>query len=137
MDIKVLIWWLVVRGEDQPKFMFIKVWLAGLSVQLHTNPIGSLQRSALCLAYSGRDKRENQYYRQNVCKVLNCGKKSRHPPDERSCSLFRLSLLFKEILSQWVHWFYQRRSGIRKNQTKRSKISFDFGEIFIIIDWLL
>ena len=69
--------------------------------------------------------------RQNVCKLLNCGQKSLLLIPARAASLFRLSLLFKEILSQWVHWFYQRRSGIRKNPTKRSKISFDFGDILL------
>ena len=117
------------EGEDQPNFMFIKVQLAGLSVQLDTNPIGSLQRSTLCLLRQRQTGKIN--IRQNVCKLLNCGQKSLLLIPTRAASLFRLSLLFKEILSQWVHWFYQRRSGIRKNQTKRSKISFDFGDILL------
>ena len=109
--------------------MFIKVQLAGLSVQLDTNPIGSLQRSTLCLLRQRQTGKIN--IRQNVCKLLNCGQKSLFLIPARAASLFRLSLLFKEILSQWVHWFYQRRSGIRKNPTKRSKISFDFGDILL------
>ena len=108
------------EGEDQPNFMFIKVQLAGLSVQLDTNPIGSLQRSTLCLLRQRQTGKIN--IRQNVCKLLNCGQKSLLLIPTRAASLFRLSLLFKEILSQWVHWFYQRRSRIRKNPTKRSKI---------------
>ena len=109
--------------------MFIKVSVAGLSVQLDTTPIGSLQRSTLCLLRQRQTGKIN--IRQNVCKLLNCGQKSLLLSPTRAASLFRLSLLFKEILSQWVHWFYQRRSGIRKNPTKRSKISFDFGDILL------
>ena len=124
-----LLWWVDQEGEDQPNFMFIKVSVAGLSVQLDTTPIGSLQRSTLCLLRQRQTGKIN--IRQNVCKLLNCGQKSLLLIPTRVASLFRLSLLFKEILSQWVHWFYQRRSGIRKNPTKRSKISFDFGDILL------
>ena len=124
------------EGEDQPNFMFIKVQLAGLSVQLDTNPIGSLQRSTLCLLRQRQTGKIDM--RLNVCKLLNCGQKSLSPSHPCQSWLIVQTFIIIQRNSFTVGSLVLSKEKWNKKKTKQREAKFPLtlGIFCYSIDWI-
>ena len=121
------------EGEDQPNFMFIKVSVAGLSVQLDTNPIGSLQRSTLCLLRQRQTGKIN--IRQNVCKLLNCGQKSLLLISDETCFIVQTFIIIQRNSFTVGSLVLSKEKWNKKKPNKEKQNFLWLWGYFSIIDW--
>ena len=109
------------EGERGPTKLYVYKSLVGGTVCTTGHKSHWLPSEVYTLSTPAETNGENQYQTKCVQTSKLWTEISLLLIPGRAGSLFRLSLLFKEILSQWVHWFYQRRSGIRKKPNKEKQ----------------